>query len=86
MREIFHKWLLLNSTPTFPTGTSLNENKMENIFELSFAGNISGLRRYIESKMFGCEVCEDKGFIEKTEWSGTDDSYDITIRCNCSYD
>jgi hypothetical protein len=33
-----------------------------------------------------CSICEDKGFIEKTEWSGTDDSYDVAVRCQCSED
>lgn len=51
--------------------------------ELSFVGNKFGLRRYIESFLPSCERCEDKGYIEKTEWVGEDDSYDITIRCEC---
>ena len=33
-----------------------------------------------------CEKCEGKGYIEKTEWSGTDDSYDVEVRCVCNED
>lgn len=31
-----------------------------------------------------CEHCEGKGVIEKTEWSGTDDSYHVTVKCVCN--
>jgi hypothetical protein len=37
-------------------------------------------------KKFDCDTCEDKGYVEKTEWSGTDDSYDITVKCACQED
>jgi len=30
-----------------------------------------------------CEFCEGVGFITKTEWVGTDDSYDVELRCVC---
>lgn len=33
---------------------------------------------------FDCSICKDKGFIEKTEWTGTDDSYDVQVRCECN--
>ena len=36
-----------------------------------------------EEKKFDCEVCEDKGYVEKTEWSGTDNSYDVEVKCSC---
>ena len=59
---------------------------MQNVFELYYVGQASGLMNYIKSFLPNCEICQDKGFIEKTEWSGTDDSYDVTIRCECAYD
>lgn len=33
-----------------------------------------------------CEDCHDTGIISKTEWSGTDDSYDVEVRCHCTED
>jgi hypothetical protein len=59
---------------------------MENVFELSYVGSPSGLMSYIRSNIPNCEICNDKGFYEKTEWSGTDDSYDVAVRCQCSED
>ena len=62
---------------------------MENIFETSYVGQASGLMKYIRSLMPNCELCQDKGFIEKTEWSdedGRDMDYQVTKRCECSYD
>jgi hypothetical protein len=35
-------------------------------------------------KDYKCEDCKDTGYVEKTEWTGTDDSYDITVRCECN--
>ncbi len=57
-----------------------------NIFELSFVGSPGGLMRYIRSFLPNCEICEDRGFIQKTEWSGTDDSYDVEVKCQCQED
>ena len=57
---------------------------MENVFELSFTGSPSGLRQYLESQTPNCDICQDKGFYEKTEWSGTDDDYQVTVRCKCN--
>jgi len=37
-------------------------------------------------KKVNCNICEDKGFYEKTEWSGTDDSYDVEVKCECNLD
>lgn len=51
-----------------------------------FVGSPSGLMDYIKSFMPNCEICEDKGYIERTEWTGTDDSHSILGRCECSYD
>lgn len=59
---------------------------MDTIFETSYAGTVSGLMKYIRSLIPSCDICKDEGFIEKTEWSGTDDSYDITIKCECQND
>jgi len=39
-----------------------------------------------KEEKFNCDRCEDKGYFEKTEWSGTDDSYDITRKCDCQDD
>lgn len=33
-----------------------------------------------------CEFCKDTGFIETTEWVGTDDSYDAQALCVCTED
>ena len=33
-----------------------------------------------------CEYCQDKGFIEKTEWAEPNESYDVIIRCSCQED
>jgi hypothetical protein len=56
---------------------------MEN---LSYVGNKEGLMNYIRSLIPNCDICKDEGFIEKTEWSDTDSSYDVTIKCECAYD
>lgn len=31
-----------------------------------------------------CGLCEGSGFVQKTEWSGTDDSYDVDFPCVCN--
>lgn len=58
-----------------------------NIFELSYAGSPSSVRRYIESFMVKCEDCQDTGFITRaifTEIDGRDFDYEITKLCrNC---
>ncbi len=57
---------------------------MEKIDNLS---SITGIKLSdMLGKKFDCEICEDKGFIEKTEWSGTDDSYDVEVKCQCQED
>ena len=56
---------------------------MENVFEISYVGTPSEIMRYIRSFIPNCEICNDTGFYEATEWSGTDDSYDITKKCIC---
>lgn len=33
-----------------------------------------------------CEHCNGDGFITKTEWTGTDDSHDVEVRCVCQED
>lgn len=33
-----------------------------------------------------CKICEDKGYIVKTEWVGDDESYDVEIKCVCQED
>jgi hypothetical protein len=33
-----------------------------------------------------CELCKGTGVIEKTEWSGTDTSYEVSVRCICGED
>ena len=37
-------------------------------------------------KEFQCEKCEDTGYYEKTEWTDTDDSYGVEVRCECNED
>lgn len=32
-------------------------------------------------KEFKCPTCEDKGYIVKTEWAGTDEDYEVEKRC-----
>jgi hypothetical protein len=39
-----------------------------------------------EVEKFDCSICEDKGFITKTEWSGDDEDYEVTFPCECSQD
>jgi hypothetical protein len=39
-----------------------------------------------EAREFNCEKCEDKGFYEKTEWTGTDDSHEVEVKCECNED
>jgi hypothetical protein len=59
---------------------------MENVFELSFVGSPSGLRQYLESQTPNCDICKDEGFFMKDEWTGTDTSYEVAVRCECSLD
>lgn len=33
-----------------------------------------------------CEFCQDEGYVTKTEWVGTDTSYDLEVRCICNED
>lgn len=33
-----------------------------------------------------CEICRDTGFVSKTEWTGTDESYEVEKRCVCQED
>ena len=33
-----------------------------------------------------CEYCADTGIVEKTEWSGTDSSYEVEVKCQCQND
>lgn len=33
-----------------------------------------------------CDKCLGMGFITKTEWAGTDDSYEVEVRCSCQED
>lgn len=54
-----------------------------NIFELSFVGSVRGLMDYL---LAICPSCLGKGFVEKTEWVGTDDSYEVSVRCVCNED
>ena len=54
--------------------------------EISKAMGLSPVEDMLGKEKFNCEKCEDKGFYEKTEWSGEDDSYDITVRCACNED
>lgn len=35
---------------------------------------------------YDCELCEDTGVITKTEWTGTDDSYEVEKKCVCQMD
>lgn len=35
---------------------------------------------------YNCKICQDKGFIEKTEWTDTDTSYEVIVRCECTYE
>ena len=37
-------------------------------------------------KEFNCDICEDKGYYEKTEWTGTDTSYEVEKKCICQED
>lgn len=30
-----------------------------------------------------CKICHDTGIIEKTEWTGDDQSYDVEKKCSC---
>lgn len=40
----------------------------------------------VKEEKFDCEICEDTGIISKTEWSGTDDSYEVEFKCSCRED
>lgn len=33
-----------------------------------------------------CELCNDTGIVSTTEWSGTDDSYEVEAKCKCQED
>ena len=33
-----------------------------------------------------CRKCEGTGYITKDEWVGTDDSYEVEIKCQCKED
>lgn len=33
-----------------------------------------------------CTKCEDVGYVEKTEWVGSDDCYTVEVRCICNED
>lgn len=54
--------------------------------ELSFAGDKEGLMDYLKKESEICPRCHDTGIIHKVEWSGTDDSYEVEIRCHCQDD
>lgn len=47
---------------------------LNKIMEMS---DISGKSRYF------CEECHDTGIIKKTEWTDTDTSYEVEIKCKC---
>lgn len=53
--------------------------------ELYYVGNKDGLMKYLRSKMV-CEYCQGSGVIQKTEWTGTDTSYEVDIICQCMQD
>ena len=56
------------------------------MIQLSFVGNKEELMEYLEEQTFACKKCKDTGVILKDEWTGTDDSYEVAIRCECSLD
>jgi hypothetical protein len=33
-----------------------------------------------------CNICNDTGVVSKTEWTGTDTSYEVEKRCECQED
>lgn len=39
-----------------------------------------------EEEVFLCDICKDTGFTLKTEWAGTDDSYEVEVPCVCTED
>jgi len=40
----------------------------------------------LNKKKYNCDLCKDEGAIKKTEWTGTDQSYEVIVRCECTYD
>ena len=44
---------------------------------------------HCEAVGYDCEICQDNGFIIKTEWTevdGKDMDYERKIKCECQYD
>jgi len=46
----------------------------------------SDCKEHSEQVKYSCEQCKDTGFITKTEWTDSDTSYDVEVRCNCQED
>lgn len=40
----------------------------------------------MEETKYNCIICEDKGYIIKTEWVNDDDDYEVMVRCECTYE
>lgn len=51
--------------------------------QLSFVGTPDELMQYLTEN---CHLCHDEGVILKDEWTNTDDSYEVAVRCECNED
>ena len=59
---------------------------MNDVFEIYFSGSATGLMRYLDYLANVCEFCQGTGIVTKTEWVGTDDSYEVSTLCSCMKD
>lgn len=49
-------------------------------YECSKENNLIQAKKLVTRE---CEDCNDTGIIMKDEWTGTDTSYEVAIRCKC---
>ena len=43
-------------------------------------------QKFIKENTPKCKECNDEGVIEKTEWTGDDESYEVVVKCMCQED
>ena len=67
-------------------GMPITKDNFESLYE-SWSENLSleEIQEILKPK-YSCEICEDKGFIAKTEWAEPNESYDVEKKCVCQED
>jgi hypothetical protein len=55
----------------------IQEKEIKDILEMAH-------KLYYSEVEYYCNICKDTGYITKTEWTGTDQSYEVEVKCICT--